>query len=128
MDKIATKKAPEAIGPYSQAVRVGGLLFVSGQLPIDPITRKIVRGDIGVMTRRILKNIEAILEEAGVELDDIVKATIFLKDMEDYSEVNREYGTHFSGPIFPARETVQVSALPLGARIEISCVASLGGE
>jgi 2-iminobutanoate/2-iminopropanoate deaminase len=118
---IATSHAPSAIGPYSQAIGTSDLLFISGQLPIDPISGKMVEGDIGVKTDRILKNAAAIAKEAGTELNRAVKTTIFLTDLGDFQEMNKAYGSHFpEAP--PARSTVQVAALPLGSNIEIEFI------
>lgn len=126
MNKISihTHDAPAAIGPYSQAVRVGDLIFVSGQIPIDPATGNLVDGDIEIQTHRVMKNIKAILEASGCDFTDIVKSSIFIADMNDFSRVNEVYATYFNG-YFPARETVQVSRLPKDARIEISVIAAL---
>ena len=124
MKKIETEKAPKAIGPYSQGVSFQNLLFVSGQLPIDSQTGKLVEGGIRPMTQQVLKNIEAILKEGGSSLQKVVRIDIFLKDLKnDFSPMNEEYAKIFPGPIFPARQTVQVSELPLGSPIEISCIA-----
>jgi 2-iminobutanoate/2-iminopropanoate deaminase len=118
---ISTTKAPAAIGPYSQAVKSGKLLFISGQLPIDPSDGKMVNGTIGDKTRQILKNAAAIAAEAGAELDDVVKTTIFLTDLNDFQEMNSAYGESFpQNP--PARSTVQVAGLPLGSNIEIEFI------
>jgi 2-iminobutanoate/2-iminopropanoate deaminase len=121
--KIETAKAPKAIGPYSQAVAAQPFLFVSGQLPVDPATGKIVDGDIGVKTRQVLRNIQAILEEAGFKVEDVVRAEIFLRDLKDFQAVNQVYGELFAGATPPARQTIQVAGLPLGSPIEISCIA-----
>jgi 2-iminobutanoate/2-iminopropanoate deaminase len=121
--KIETAKAPKAIGPYSQAVAAQPFLFVSGQLPVDPATGKIVDGDIGVKTRQVLRNIQAILEEAGFKVEDVVRAEIFLMDLKDFQAVNQVYGELFAGATPPARQTIQVAGLPLGSPIEISCIA-----
>ncbi len=120
---IKTEKAPAAIGPYSQGVATGDLVFISGQLPLDPATGQMLEGDIGNRTHRILKNIRAIAEEAGAGLDNIVKTTIFLTDLTDFQEVNKAYGEYF-GDAPPARSTVQVAALPLGSNIEIEAILS----
>jgi len=121
---IQTKDAPSAIGPYSQAVRTGNLLFVSGQIPIDPETGSVIIGGIEAATHRALKNIESILTAAGFTLDHVVKTTIFLKSMDDFSKVNAVYASYFSGN-YPARETVEVSRLPKDVEVEISVIASL---
>lgn len=119
--KIATKNAPQAIGPYSQAIRYGDLLFVSGQIAIDPDTGNLVAGDIEVQTERVLKNIAAIIEAAGMTLQNAVKCTCFLKDMNDFAHFNAVYETYF-GESLPARETVQVSRLPKDVLVEISVI------
>ena len=122
---INTKDAPAAIGPYSQAVKSGSLLFVSGQIPIDPETGTVIIGGIEAATHRVMKNIEAILETAGYTFDQVVKTTIFIKSMDDFAKINAVYATYFSGK-YPARETVEVSRLPKDVEIEISVIASLG--
>lgn len=119
-----TDHAPAALGPYSQAVSAGNLLFISGQLPIDPATGTFVEGDIGARTHRIVANIKAIAEAAGGSLENIVKTTIFLTDLNDFQAVNSAYGEHFNSEP-PARSTVQVAALPLGSDIEIETILSL---
>lgn len=121
--KIETDRAPKAIGPYSQAVASHPFLFVSGQLPVDPETGKIVEGDISAKTRQVLSNIQAILKEAGFAVEDVVRAEIFLMDLKDFQTVNQVYGELFSGATPPARQTIQVAGLPLGSPIEISCIA-----
>jgi 2-iminobutanoate/2-iminopropanoate deaminase len=122
---IATDQAPAAIGPYSQGIATESLLFISGQLPLDPLTGKMVEGDIGDKTRRIMQNAAAIAKEAGTGLERTVKATIFLTDLSDFQEVNRAYGEGFTKQAPPARSTVQVAALPLGSPIEIEFIVSL---
>ncbi len=118
---ISTTQAPGAIGPYSQAIATDTLLFISGQLPIDPATGKMVEGDIGAKTQQIMQNIAAIAKEAGTDLTKTLKTTIFLTDLADFQAVNSAYGSHFpEAP--PARSTVQVAALPLGSKIEIECI------
>ncbi len=119
---ISTEKAPRAIGPYSQAVVANGFVFVAGQLPIDPLTGQIVSGDISSQTKRVLENISCILEAAGTSLDQVVKTTIFLRDLGQFDAVNEAYGQYFSENR-PARATVEVSRLPKGAEIEIEAVA-----
>lgn len=119
-----TVKAPAALGPYSQAVSAGSLLFISGQLPIDPATGKFVDGDISARTHQIIANLRAIAETAGASLENVVKTTIFLTDLADFQAVNSAYGEHFTSEP-PARSTVQVAALPLGSNIEIEAVLSL---
>ena len=123
-DIISTNKAPQAIGPYSQAVRFGNLLFVSGQIPLDPVTAEIVKGDIKVQTKRILENLNAILTEGGSSLDNVIRTTIFLANLEDYADVNEMY-TEFFDKSMPARSTVQVSRLPMDVRIEIDAIAGI---
>ena len=119
--KIATQNAPQAIGPYSQAIRYGDLLFVSGQIAIDPDTGDLVTGDIEVQTERVLKNIAAIIEAAGMTLQDAVKCTCFLKDMNDFVRFNAVYEAYF-GESLPARETVEVARLPKDVLVEISVI------
>jgi len=121
---IATAKAPAAIGPYSQGVVCGNLLFISGQLPVDPKSGKLVPGDIGDKTRRIMENLQAIASEAGTRLDKAVKCTIFLTDLDDFKTVNAAYGEFFPATP-PARSTVRVAALPLGAPIEIEMIVAM---
>jgi 2-iminobutanoate/2-iminopropanoate deaminase len=120
---LETRRAPAAIGPYSQAIDDGGLVFCSGQIGIDPATGALVAGGIEPETRRVLENLREVLSTAGLGFDDIVKTTIFLVDLADFNVVNRVYGEHLSAP-FPARSTVQVAALPRGARIEIEAFAA----
>jgi len=120
--QIITSLAPAAIGPYSQGISAGNLVFISGQLPINPQTGKLLEASIADQTRLIMRNIEAIAEEAGASLANIVKTTIFLTDLGDFQEVNTAYGSFFS-EAQPARATVQVAALPLGASVEIEAVA-----
>ena len=120
---VSTPHAPQAIGPYSQAVRAGSLLFVSGQVPIDPATGQIVSGDIGVQTHRVFQNIGEILKAGGASFDHVVRTTVFLADMNDFAAMNEAYATYFTAPA-PARATVQVSRLPKDARVEIDVLAS----
>lgn len=124
MKQIHTEEAPKAIGPYSQAVMIEGLLFVSGQLPIDPKSGKIMERTIEGQTRQVLENIEAILKAAGLSFADVVKSEVFLKDMGDFLQMNTLYAERFTGPIKPARQAFQVARLPLDALIEISCIAT----
>lgn len=119
---IASKDAPAAIGPYSQAVRSGDLVFFSGQIPLDPKTGELVKGTIQEETTRVLDNLAAVLAEAGCSFDDVLKTTIFLTDLGDFQAVNATYATRFTA-VPPARATVQVSALPKGARVEIDAIA-----
>jgi 2-iminobutanoate/2-iminopropanoate deaminase len=123
-DAIATSDAPQAIGPYSQAIRAGNLLFASGQIPIDPATGAVVGGDIAAQTRRVFENIAAVLKAAGGSFDHVVKTTVFLADMNDFAAMNAVYGEYFATPA-PARSTVQVARLPRDARVEIEIVAVL---
>lgn len=119
---ISTKKAPAAIGPYSQAIQVGNLLYTSGQIPIDPDTGSIVAGRIKEQTRQSLLNVRAILLEAGLTMGNVVKTTVFLADMNDFAEMNAVYEEFFCEP-FPARSAVAVKSLPKGALVEIEVVA-----
>ena len=121
---VTTPSAPKAIGPYSQAIRAGSWLFVSGQVPIDPATGEIVEGDIAVQTHRVFRNISEILKAGGASLDHVVRTTVFLADMNDFAAMNEVYGGYFATPA-PARATVQVSRLPKDARIEIDVIAVL---
>jgi 2-iminobutanoate/2-iminopropanoate deaminase len=108
---VASDDAPKAIGPYSQAIRAGSLLFVSGQIPLDPSTGRLVDGDIAAQTHRVFANLRAILDAAGASLDHVVRATVYLADMEDFAVVNEIYGGYFSNPA-PARATIQAARLP----------------
>ena len=121
-DIVATDRAPAAVGPYSQAVRVGDLVFTAGQIPLDPDTSQLVAGDIQAQTRQALQNVQAVLEAAGASLANVVKVTVFLTDMGAFKAMNTIYGEFFSDAP-PARSAVQVSALPLGAQIEIEAIA-----
>lgn len=121
---VHTHNAPQAIGPYSQAVRSGNMVFVSGQIPLNPETNEMVSGTIGEETHRVMMNLRAILEEAGMDLSNVIKTTIFLKTMDDFAQVNEVYASYFKGE-YPARETVAVAGLPKNARVEISVIASL---
>jgi len=126
MKSISTEKAPAAIGPYSQAIDSGmGLVFVSGQLPIDPSTGAFPEGGVKEQTRQSLTNARAILEAAGLELRNVVKTTVFLADMADFSAMNEVYAQFFEAP-FPARSAVAVKTLPKGALVEVECIASKG--
>ena len=120
---VSTASAPAAIGPYSQAVVAGNMLFVSGQLPIDPATGNFAEGGIKELTTQSLQNLFAIVAEAGFLPSDIVKTTVFLADMADFAEMNEVYAQFFSAP-FPARSAVAVKTLPKGARVEIECIAA----
>jgi 2-iminobutanoate/2-iminopropanoate deaminase len=123
---IASEQAPRAIGPYSQAVEAGGFLFTAGQIPLDPATMALVSGDITAQTERVFDNLEAVLREAGLGLADVVKATVFLADMDDFPRVNDVYARRF-GEHRPARSTVAVARLPKDARVEIDLVAKVRG-
>jgi 2-iminobutanoate/2-iminopropanoate deaminase len=122
--RVLTDAAPAPIGPYNQAVRAGGFVFCSGQIPLDPATGELVEGDVAAQTRQVLRNVEAVLAAAGATFAQVVKTTIFLTDMNDFAAVNAVYGERFTG-IAPARSTVAVAALPRGSRIEIEVVALL---
>jgi len=122
---IATRKAPAAVGPYSQAIRVGDLVFTAGQLAIDPAIGKLVEGGIEKQTRQVLRNIAAVLEVAGSSLGNVVKTTVFLKDMGDFKAMNGVYAEFFAKEP-PARSTVEVANLPLGALVEIDAIAVVG--
>ena len=122
MKVISTTKAPAAIGPYSQAIKVGNLVYTSGQIPIDPQTGSIVEGGIKEQTRQSLTNVKAILEEAGLTMANVVKTTVFMADMNDFAEMNAVYAEFFSEP-YPARSAVAVKTLPKGVLIEIEVVA-----
>jgi 2-iminobutanoate/2-iminopropanoate deaminase len=121
---VSTPKAPAAIGPYSQAIKAGNLLFLSGQIPLDPETGQIVSGGIEAQTRQVFANIGAILQAAGASFDHVVSATVYVADMNDFAKVNEIYGTYFSAPA-PARATVQVARLPKDSLVEIQVVARL---
>ena len=123
-EAIATTGAPKAIGPYSQAVRMGGLLFCSGQIPLDPSTGELIAGDIAAQTRRVFDNLAAVLAEAGVGFDAVARTTVYLADMKDFAAMNEVYSTYFSQPA-PARSTIQAAALPKNARVEIDVIAVL---
>ena len=122
---VQTEKAPKAIGPYSQAIQAGNFLFLSGQIPIDPKTGELVKGDIRKQTQQVLENIKGILESQGLGMENVVKSTIFLKDIANFNQVNEVYATYFpSSP--PARSTVEVAKLPRDADIEIEAIAVIG--
>lgn len=120
---VSTPTAPKAIGPYSQGIRAGSLLFVSGQVPIDPATGQIVGGDIAAQTHRVFQNIGEILKAGGASFDHVVRTTVFLTDMNDFAAMNDVYATYFTSPA-PARATVEVSRLPKDARVEIDVIAA----
>jgi 2-iminobutanoate/2-iminopropanoate deaminase len=119
---VVTAKAPKAIGPYSQAIVSGDLIFTSGQIPLDPETQQMVTGDARVQTERVMENLSAVLQAAGAGFENVVKATIFVADLADFGTVNEVYGRRFPKDP-PARSTVQVAALPKGARLEIELIA-----
>jgi 2-iminobutanoate/2-iminopropanoate deaminase len=119
---IQTDKAPKAIGPYSQAIQAGNLLFLSGQIPIDPKTGELTEGDIRQQTQQVLENIKGLLESQGLGMEDVIKVTIFLKDIGSFNQVNEVYATYFSSSP-PARSTIEVAKLPRNAEIEIEAIA-----
>ena len=120
---ISTPNAPAAIGPYSQAVEINGMIFISGQLPVDPATGEFVEGGIKELTHRSLTNLQNILAEAGLTLSNVVKTTVFLADIADFAEMNEVYASFFQAP-YPARAAMAVKTLPKGARVEIECIAT----
>lgn len=121
---IRSSGAPAAVGPYSQAVRSGDLLFVSGQIPLDPATGRLVAGDVAAQTHRVLQSLDAVVRAAGATLGDVVKTTVYLADMNDFAAMNRVYGTWFADPA-PARAAVQAARLPLDAQVEIDAIVRL---
>jgi 2-iminobutanoate/2-iminopropanoate deaminase len=124
IEPVATDRGPKAIGPYSQAIRANGFVFLSGQIPIDPKTQQIVEGNASVQTERVLENLKGVVEAAGSSMQRVVKATVFLADMNDFAEVNEVYARYFvTHP--PARSTVEVSKLPRNVRVEIDLIALL---
>jgi len=122
---VSTPAAPGAIGPYSQAIRAGDFLFLSGQIPLDPATGQVVEGGIAAQTHQVLKNLGAVLAAAGTSYDRVVKTTVYLADMAEFAEMNATYAGYFSAPA-PARATIQAAGLPRGVRVEIDIVAYLG--
>ena len=124
MEIVKTSNAPQAVGPYSQAVKSGNLLFCSGQIPLNP-DGSVVDGDVRVQATQILENIKAVLEAAGTSLDRVVKCTMFLVDINDFAVVNEVYASYFTSENKPARSTIGVAALPKGLKIEIECIAEL---
>ena len=124
-EAVASDAAPKAIGPYSQAIRVGGVLYTAGQVALDPASGQMVEGGIEAQTRRVLDNLTAVLQAAGGSLANVVKTTVFMQDLGEFAAMNAVYAEYFSGS-FPARSTVQVAGLPRGARVEIECIAALG--
>ncbi len=125
MKILSTPNAPAAIGPYSQGVGSQGFLFLSGQIPLDPATGKLVEGDIAAQTERVLENLKAILESGGSSLRQVVKTTVYLKDMNEFARMNEVYARYFSEDP-PARATVEVARLPRDVRVEIDCIAAVG--
>ena len=124
-EPVATERAPAAIGPYSQAVRAGGSVSLSGQIPLDPATGELVAGDIAMQARRVFDNLRAVCEAAGASLDDVVRVGIYLMDLGDFAAVNAVMADYFAAP-YPARSTIQVSGLPRGARVEIDAIVAHG--
>lgn len=122
---VSSEAAPAAIGPYSQAIIAGGFLFSAGQIPLDPVTKQVVEGDIVMQTRRVMENLQAVLAAAGASWKDVVKTTVFLQDLNDFPRMNEVYA-EVMGDARPARSTVQVAGLPRGVRVEIDLVAHLG--
>ena len=123
-NEIVTSGAPKAVGPYSQAIAAGGLLFCAGQIPLDPATGELVEGCVTSQTKRVLKNLEAVLQANNMTFANVIKTTVFLTDLSDFGKMNEVYASFFTAP-FPARSTVQVVALPKGAQVEIEAVAAL---
>ncbi len=122
---IATGNAPKAIGPYSQAVSYNGLLYCSGQIPLDPATGAIIEGDVSAQTERVLENLKAVLEAAGSSLENVLKTTVYIKDMAEFGKINEVYSRYFSASL-PARATVEVSRLPREVQVEIEAIAAIG--
>jgi 2-iminobutanoate/2-iminopropanoate deaminase len=120
---IFTDKAPAPIGPYSQAILVNNILYTSGQIPLHPVTGELVNSDIEAETTQVMKNMEAVLEAAGMDFENVVKSTIFITNMDDFARINTVYGSYFKTETAPARETVQVAKLPKNVNVEISMVA-----
>jgi 2-iminobutanoate/2-iminopropanoate deaminase len=125
MKAVVTGDAPAPVGPYSQAIALGGLLFVSGQVPLDPKTSALVEGDIEAQTERVIQNLDAVLQAAGTSLERVVRTTVYVTDLALFGRVNEVYARFFAGDPAPARATVQVAALPLGAQVEIDAIAAL---
>ncbi len=121
---ISTERAPKAIGPYSQAVVSNGWAFLSGQIPLDPVTNQIIAGDIAAQTERVLENLKSVLEAAGSSLERVVKTTVYLKDMGEFAKMNEVYGRYFASNA-PARATVEAARLPRDVSVEIDCIASV---
>lgn len=125
LERIESPQAPAAIGPYSQAVRAGNFLFLSGQIPLDPASGQIVGADVTAQATRVLENIKAILAAAGAGFDRVVRSEVYLKDLNDFAKMNEVYSKYFAGPVLPARQTFQVAKLPKDALVEIVCIACL---
>lgn len=123
-NRISTKLAPAAIGPYSQGVEIGNFLFISGQLPVDPATGAFAADDVQGQTRQSLTNISEILEAAGLSMDNVVKTTVFIQHMDDFAQMNEVYARFFTGDVLPARSAVEVAKLPKGALVEIEAIAA----
>jgi reactive intermediate/imine deaminase len=124
-DPISTERAPAAIGPYSQAVRAGNTVYLSGQIPLDPATGELVTGDISAQTRRVFDNLKAVCEAAGGSLEGVVRVGIYVMDLSDFAQVNAVMAEYFQAP-YPARSTIQVAGLPKGARVEVDAVLVTG--
>jgi 2-iminobutanoate/2-iminopropanoate deaminase len=124
-ETVSTQNAPQAIGPYSQAVTHNGLAYLSGQIPLDPVTNQLVDGDIVVQTERVLQNLKAVLEASGASMESVLKMTVFLKDMGDFPRMNEVYGRYFAEKP-PARSTVQAARLPRDVSVEIDAIAAIG--
>ena len=122
---IKTPLAPAPIGPYNQAVMAGNMLYISGQIPSDPVSGKLIEGDIQKETKQVMENLKTILQEAGMTFEQVVKASIFVKDMHQFGQINEVYGTYFNAESAPARETVEVANLPKFVNVEISMIAML---
>ena len=123
-EAVASRAAPAAIGPYSEAVRAGAFLFISGQIPLDPETGSLVEGEIAAQTHRVFRNLAAILEAGGASLANVVRTTVYLADMNDFAAMNEVYATYFTSPA-PARSTIQAARLPRDARVEIDVIAAI---
>ncbi len=126
LEKIETTKAPAAIGPYSQAIKAGDFLYVSGQIPLDPSTATVVKGGINEQATRVFENIKAILNKAGLDFSNVVKAEVYLDDINDFAAVNEIYAKYFTNKPQPARQAVEVANLPKLVKVEISCIAFFG--
>lgn len=124
--EVRSEGAPRPVGPYSQAVAFGGLVFASGQIPLDPASQKLVEGDFEAQTERVLQNLRSVLEAAGSSLAQVVRTTVYLVDLELFPRMNAVYARHFAGDPKPARSTIQAARLPLGAQVEIDAIATLG--